>query len=48
MSATVTVECVICKHRETIQLTTTEPHCAKCLGPVIVKNVKLSTRRRTP
>lgn len=48
MSATVTVECVICKHRATIPLSTPGPHCTKCFGPVIVKSVKVNAARRKP
>lgn len=40
MSASVTVKCVICGHKEKVPLTREMPMCSKCLGPVTAESVE--------
>lgn len=40
MDKKVTVECVLCHHRETIELTPNAPFCSKCCGPMTAISVR--------
>lgn len=46
MSASVTVKCVICGHKEKVPLTREMPACSKCFGPVTAEAVERKVVRR--